>query len=375
MAQPGPESALAAAAKEDQSGRAACSLGDMYRSGSGGLEKDYAAAARWYTESAHLGFPEGVYNLGGMLHHGLGIPKDRARAKLLLKQAEGAGLQTAKRDMDLKKAYRFLMEKGGRLAKQELDDKAQCSRQLTRAGVRCPKQYTFKELSGLSPGDFPIVSKPKASKFGNGITLMTEPPLTVNGDAVDHCCPDPDADFVFEQFAQFACDYRLLIIGGELTAAMRRENTVVTGDGSQTVKELLGGPSGGTATEDQLKYVRYATGLLASDIIPAGDDVRVNYVTNCEQHRKITSMPANIRECAHPSFLALSRKIAEVFPERSLLGVDIAANDITSWDCSDGGGFSIHEINARPTLNTYNPGQMEFIHAAVMEAYRSNVEN
>lgn len=67
-----------AAAKGDA--KAAFVLGQLYGSGKGGVESDYAAAAKWYKAAAEKGDPIAQVWFASSLAGGRGVPKDQAEA-------------------------------------------------------------------------------------------------------------------------------------------------------------------------------------------------------------------------------------------------------------------------------------------------------
>ena len=57
-------------------------LGWLHQNGWGGLEQNYAAAARWYRKAAEQGNPYAQSGLGILYHYGLGVENDYAQAEM-----------------------------------------------------------------------------------------------------------------------------------------------------------------------------------------------------------------------------------------------------------------------------------------------------
>ena len=69
---------------ERESAEARCRLGECYERGEWSLEVDVDKAFELYRESASEGDAGGMYNLGRCYLEGIGVEKDRDRARLWL---------------------------------------------------------------------------------------------------------------------------------------------------------------------------------------------------------------------------------------------------------------------------------------------------
>ena len=76
---------------------AAALLGTQYQQGRGGLPRDPAEAARWFTLAAENGSPEAQYNLGLMHYRGEGVPRQLHEALRWMRQAATNGHVPAQR--------------------------------------------------------------------------------------------------------------------------------------------------------------------------------------------------------------------------------------------------------------------------------------
>ncbi len=65
---------------EQGDAEAQLSLGNMYRFGTGGVQRDYAEALRWYKRAAGQGNASARLNVGSMYYEGIGVEIDYAEA-------------------------------------------------------------------------------------------------------------------------------------------------------------------------------------------------------------------------------------------------------------------------------------------------------
>jgi uncharacterized protein len=72
-------------------------LGTQYREGRGGVARDPAEAARWFTVAAENGVPEAQHNLGLMHYRGEGVPRQLHDALRWMRQAAAGGHLPAQR--------------------------------------------------------------------------------------------------------------------------------------------------------------------------------------------------------------------------------------------------------------------------------------
>jgi TPR repeat protein len=63
-------------------------LGLCYEVGSGGVERDYAEALKWYRKAAEQGYGDGLAGMGGMYARGRGVPKNYMLAEMYVELAE-----------------------------------------------------------------------------------------------------------------------------------------------------------------------------------------------------------------------------------------------------------------------------------------------
>jgi TPR repeat protein len=66
-------------------------MGDIYRSGWGGTQVDYAQAIYWFRKAAAQGSTSAEYSLGYMYQNGLGVEKNAKEAKGWYRKATADG--------------------------------------------------------------------------------------------------------------------------------------------------------------------------------------------------------------------------------------------------------------------------------------------
>ncbi len=82
----------------------------------------------------------------------------------------------------------------------------------------------------------PVVVKPQYGNHGRGVATNLQSKEQVI--AAFHAAREEGSSIILEQHAP-GDDYRLLVIGGKLVAAARREPAHVIGDGISTVQQLI----------------------------------------------------------------------------------------------------------------------------------------
>ena len=76
-------------------GLAACSLGDQYREGTGGLRYSPRATYHWYARSALTGYANGQNNVGACFQHGIGCAQSYSKAVTWYRKAAAQRLAFA----------------------------------------------------------------------------------------------------------------------------------------------------------------------------------------------------------------------------------------------------------------------------------------
>lgn len=242
------------------------------------------------------------------------------------------------------------------LAARLARDKHLTSRLLHEAGVPVPESVRVRNWDGARQAalqfGWPVVIKPANLDQGVGVVpgILDDETLRKAFDqAIRH---SPGAVIVERHIT--GDDYRLLVVHGRLLMATRRVPGGVTGDGRQTIAELVeqcnADPRRGTGKRSlmiRLELDEEASGLLreqalSADSIPAaGQCVRLRRTANIST--------GGTAEDATPLIHPDNRLVAE--RAARILGLDIAGVDFLCPDISRswrevGGG--ICEVNAQP---------------------------
>ena len=72
---------------EQGQARAQNLLGTCYRSGIGGVSRDYAEALKWFRKAAEQGYGDGLANMGYMYAGGYGVPQNYILAYMYIELA------------------------------------------------------------------------------------------------------------------------------------------------------------------------------------------------------------------------------------------------------------------------------------------------
>lgn len=204
--------------------------------------------------------------------------------------------------------------------------------------------------------DAPVVVKPRFGNQGRGVAtnLTTRAQVTA---AFANALEQGD-EVVVERYAPGA-DYRVLVVGGKVVAASRREPAQVVGDGVRTIAQLVE-----EVNKDPRRADHHATALskivldpianavlddqgFTPDSVPAaGQTVLIRRNANLSTG----GTAADVTDEVHPDVAARSVDAARV------IGLDIAGIDIVALDISrpleEQGGVVV-EVNAGPGLRMH----------------------
>ena len=195
----------------------------------------------------------------------------------------------------------------------------------------------------------PVVVKPLDGNHGRGVFINLETQQEI--EAAYNVAVDEGSGVLVERFIR-GNEHRLLVIGGKLAAAAKGQMASVTGDGKQTVTELIASqinsdPRRGRGEGQPLNPVRIDSaarlelkrqGFAADSIIPAGRDVLIQRNGN---------VAFDCTSDVHPEVAAMAALAAKA------VGLDIAGIDLVAEDISKpllAQGAAIVEVNAGPGL-------------------------
>jgi cyanophycin synthetase len=202
----------------------------------------------------------------------------------------------------------------------------------------------------------PVVVKPRDGNQGKGISVN----LT-SEEQVRHAyrvAVDYRDDILVEKYLP-GHDYRLLVIGDKLIAAARRDPPLVIGDGTHTVRELVGivnsdpRRSDGHATSltkirfDEIALARLAEqGYNADTIPPRGTRVVLRNNANLSTG----GTASDVTDDVHPELAACAVAAAQTVG-LDICGIDVVCDTMLKPLEDQGGG--IVEVNAAPGLRMH----------------------
>ncbi len=204
----------------------------------------------------------------------------------------------------------------------------------------------------------PVVVKPQFGNQGRGVATNLRSPDQIRAAyaaAVEH---SSTASVIVERFAP-GDDYRVLVIGGKVIAAARREPAHVKGDGTHSIRELVErvnrDPRRGDDHATCLSKIpldAVSLGVLESqghtpDSIPsAGETVLIRRNANLSTG----GTAEDVTDLVHPEVAARCIEAAR------MIGLDIAGVDVVVEDISrpmeEQGGVVV-EVNAAPGLRMH----------------------
>ncbi|MBV7541232.1 cyanophycin synthetase [Acidovorax sp. sic0104] len=197
----------------------------------------------------------------------------------------------------------------------------------------------------------PVVVKPSDGNHGRGVTLDLRKKEDI--EAAYHVAYPEGSDVMVESFIP-GDEHRLLVVGGKVVAAARGEVVSITGNGHNTVKELIDSqlnsdPRRGYEEEYPLEIIDLATDTkvqlelkrqdLGADSVPAAGRVIVV--------QRNGNVAVDCTDDVHPEVAYIAQLAAKV------VGLDIAGIDMVALDISKPlhtQGGAIVEVNAGPGL-------------------------
>ena len=196
---------------------------------------------------------------------------------------------------------------------------------------------------------YPVVVKPTDGNHGRGVFID----LTTADDVRKaYAIAVEEGSGVLVERSIQGIEHRLLVIGGKLIAANRSDLITVTGDGKQTVQELIDtqiniDPRRGSTELHPLSIIRIDTAAqmeldrqkLTADGIPeSGREVLIqrnaNHAFDCTDE-------------VHPDTAAIASLAARVVG-LDIAGIDLVCQDVSKPLATQGG--AIVEVNAGPSL-------------------------
>ena len=236
---------------------------------------------------------------------------------------------------------------------------------LQQAGLPVPEQRVVQdETAALVAAEelgYPVVVKPLDQEGGLGVVPdlrspeeMREPIAAIQRHA--------NNILIEKHFS--GRDYRLIIFHGEMIWAIECIPGGVTGDGQQTVAQLLeeynANPLRGTTAnfplkqveiDDEVSFLLAREQLTMASVPEKGRFVRLRRVNNIS----VGGTPVGVTEQVHPDNKLLAERAARVL-RLDIAGVDLLIEDISrSWRET---GAIICEVNSQPNLGQTTTGHL-----------------
>ncbi len=266
----------------------------------------------------------------------------------------------------------------GAIAESIAQDK-ELTRQLLQAvGVPTAKGFPVKDAeeaweTAVDYVGLPVVVKPRDGNQGRGVaTNLTTKEQVL---AAYQAALEESSEIIVEKFAP-GKDHRVLVIGGKVVSASRREPAHVIGDGVSTVKALMDkenlDPRRGDHHANVLSKMRLDEIALqvlkdqghAPDSVPAvGEKVLIRRNANLSTGGTATDVTDEV----HPEVAARCVEAARVIG-LDIAGIDVIAEDI-SHPLEEQGGIIV-EVNAAPGLRMHmapSSGQPRDVGRAIVD--------
>jgi cyanophycin synthetase len=202
----------------------------------------------------------------------------------------------------------------------------------------------------------PVVVKPKDGNQGKGVTVNVTTREQLIG---AYAAAKEFRDNVMVESYIPGDDFRLLVVGGKLAAAARRDPPQVVGDGKHTVRELVEqvnqDPRRGSGHATSLTKIRFddialsslsSQGFTAESVPAKGKRVRLRNNANLSTGGSATDVTDDV----HPEVAARAVAAAQMVG-LDICGVDVVCESVLKPIEEQGGG--IVEVNAAPGLRMH----------------------
>ncbi len=234
---------------------------------------------------------------------------------------------------------------------------------LDAAGVPVPmgRSVTTAEEAWAAAEELggPVVVKPRDGSQGRGVAVNIETRERVI--QAFEAAEEISSEVIVERYIP-GHDFRLLVVGGALVAASRRDPPQVTGDGQQTIRQLVeqvnADPLRGDGHATSLTKIRFddialATlqkqGFDADSVPPSGTLIFLRNNANLSTGGSATDVTDEV----HPEMAARAVSAARMIG-LDICGVDVVAESVLYPLEEQNGG--VVEVNAAPGLRMHlNP--------------------
>lgn len=252
-------------------------------------------------------------------------------------------------------------DRTGSIAESIAQDKELTKRLLRAAGVPVPPGRAVESAEDAWKAaceiGLPVVVKPRDGNHGRGVALNLKTREQVLA-AYPHANHESKEGVLVERFA-LGAEHRLLVIGNRVIAASRGEPEQVTGDGVQTVRQLVD-----QVNQDPRRGDYYANVLSKIEIDPMG------LLVLEQQNLTPASVPASGQAVLiHYNGDLTTDETDEVHPEvasqavlaAKVVGLDVAGVDLIAADISR----PLNEQNGAIVEVNCGPGLAQHVHPQV----------
>ncbi|NMO15039.1 cyanophycin synthetase [Pyxidicoccus fallax] len=239
-------------------------------------------------------------------------------------------------------------------------EKPLTNRMLRTVGVPVPEGETVRSADEAwrvaQDLGLPVVLKPEGGNQGKGVLVNLRSEREVR-DAFE-VSSQYDSRVLVERHIE-GLDYRLLVVGGKMVAAARRDPALVVGDGHHTVAMLVDivnqdprrrpGHSGTLSRiklDDAAKVVLAQQGMTTESVPEPGQVVRLRQ--NCNLSTGGTA--TDVTDDVHPENARLAELAAQIL-DLDVAGIDMLCRDISRPIEEQAG--AIVEVNAAPGLRMH----------------------
>ncbi len=231
---------------------------------------------------------------------------------------------------------------------------------LRQAGIPVPEGTTVKsklELpAALARVGFPAVIKPLDGHQGKGISVGIRSESEAR-EALE-LAQLFSAEAIVEQYIE-GQDFRVLVVNGRFVAAALRKPAAVTGDGTSTIRELVGqvnadprrGAGHGSnltaiGLDDLTEALLEEKGLSPDSVLPEGREVLLKKTANLSTGGTATDVTGQV----HPDNIRLAERVARIVG-LDICGIDLMAPSLAVPVSTHGG--AVIEVNAAPGLRMH----------------------
>lgn len=225
------------------------------------------------------------------------------------------------------------------------------------AGNAVPCPNVTVALAAAQRIGFPVVVKPADQERGIGVFALIEDEDRLR--AAFASAAKVSKNILIEKHF-FGQDYRIQIYNGQAYSVTHRQPASITGNGVDTVEQLLGQLNRDRINhpllrqielDDDARHMLKRQNLDLGSVPDNGQAVRLRSIANVDRG----GISTQVLPDAHPDNLALAARAAAVV-NLDIAGIDILIEDIRrSWKEV---GALICEVNARPMINQAALGRL-----------------